>query len=365
MHKNVGTFSGTEVCLSSSEEENIGEFVKWAVGFVRKDVVIELLVEHINNDGSRCESFLPEIKKISSSLPVPNIKHLVSGLEDYVLRNENGLNDNCHSCVKNSLMVGTGQANCIENNRGMTQIVEAVVIITPMPSCSCCCRSNCSATQVLYFQDFSPCTIPDSSLNALTSIPWQSYGLKPPTHAVNDDKEAVLEWENLQSFAHISIAIHSYHGRYPTSSSLLQILHSWQSTTSTSERNLTKKAIKLALDDVKKKHTTELLSSHAKQVCEYVPDLSRAIAGLILSSNDSGFQEECAALLGLQSVDNNAGEKVESIIKDMITGIIKMNDRNLKRNKQDVVPCLLFECEEDNPDENYREAPEESSILDL
>lgn len=81
--------------------------------------------------------------------------------------------------------------------------------------------------QVLYFQDFLPCSIPNSSLNALTNIAWQSYGLKPPIHAINYDEEVVLEWENLQSFAHISIAIHSYYGIYPTSSSLLEILHPW------------------------------------------------------------------------------------------------------------------------------------------
>lgn len=38
-------YSGTEVCLSSSEEENIGEFVKWAVGFVRKvDSNLKLII---------------------------------------------------------------------------------------------------------------------------------------------------------------------------------------------------------------------------------------------------------------------------------------------------------------------------------
>ena len=93
------------------------------------------------------------------------------------------------------------------------------------------------------------------------------------------------------------------------------------------------------------------------------------MAGLILSSNDSGFRKECAALLGLQSIDSNTGEKVESMINDLITGIIEMNDINPKRNKNDAVHCLLFECEnhhaEDDPDGDYREAPEDISILNF
>ncbi|KAJ0962872.1 hypothetical protein J5N97_027994 [Dioscorea zingiberensis] len=328
--------SGTEVSLSSAEEESIDEFVKWVVGFVQKirilkipDIVIELLVEHINNHGSRSESFLQEINDFSSPIPVSNINHLVSGLEDYVLGDGNGLTDNRQSCIKNraSLMVGTGQTNNMDNNRGMIQMVEAVVMITPMPTCSCCRKTNCSATQVLYFQDFSPSSIPQSSLNALTNIDWQNH-LTEVTAPESQHRAS-----------------------------------------SSSKRNLMKNAIKLALDDLKRKHTAELLSLHAQQVREYVPDLSRTIASLIFSSNDLGFQEECTALLGLHSVDNKTEEKAESIIKEMITGIIEMKDRNLKRKKEDTAHCLLFECEshleEECPDEDYREEPEDTAIIDF
>lgn len=81
------------------------------------------------------------------------------------------------------------------------------------------------------------------------------------------------------------------------------------------------------------------------QIREYAPELSRSIAGLIMSSNDSEFRGECAALLGLPAGNsNNAEEMIESCICDKIIKIIGLNDKKQPKEDRDNAPCL-FECE--------------------
>ena len=76
--------------------------------------------------------------------------------------------------------------------------------------------------QILYFKDFSPCSISQSSLNGLTSIQWKSYGLTLKSIA-DQDGCASLEWENLPPYTDINIALHCYHKQqYP---SVFLILH--------------------------------------------------------------------------------------------------------------------------------------------
>ncbi|KAJ8623118.1 hypothetical protein MRB53_031647 [Persea americana] len=100
------------------------------------------------------------------------------------------------------------------------------------------------------------------------------------------------------------------------------------------DRNLVKKAVKIALDDLKAKYTGLFLSSHALKIRGYAPDLSRAIAGLILSSNDKDFQGECASLLGLQPEDIRGEGIVDSCIREKIIGVIEMNDIKPKYVKE-------------------------------
>jgi hypothetical protein len=78
------------------------------------------------------------------------------------------------------------------------------------------------------------------------------------------------------------------------------------------------------------------------QVREYVPDLARSLAGLVMSSNDSMFQGECITLLGLGSVQDISEAEVKSSICEKMTRIIEMNDT--KENAEDSAP-YLFECE--------------------
>uniref|UniRef100_A0A804LAT9 Uncharacterized protein n=1 Tax=Musa acuminata subsp. malaccensis TaxID=214687 RepID=A0A804LAT9_MUSAM len=151
---------------------------------------------------------------------------------------------------------------------------------------------------------------------------------------MDGDGNAVLEWVDVPSFGYMDIAIHCYHQRIVT-----------RERTS-ADRNLIKKAVKIALDDLKAKYAGLLLSFRSVKICNHIPDLSRTIAGLILSSNDPEFHSECASLLGLQSNDACTEETVDSCIREKIIRIIEMNDGKKKKKKieRGSAPCL-FECE--------------------
>lgn len=108
-------------------------------------------------------------------------------------------------------------------------------------------------SQVLYFDNFSPCPIPQSALSALSKIDWKSYGLILAN--VNDqDGHVFLKWENFPSYVQIQITLHWYHNQYPTRQKTQPGI------------NLVKKGMKNALDDLKFKHEGFLLSSHARKV---------------------------------------------------------------------------------------------------
>lgn len=99
------------------------------------------------------------------------------------------------------------------------------------------------------------------------------------------------------------------------------------------------------------------------QIRGYAPDLSRAIAGLILSSNDKDFQGECASLLGLQPADINGEGIVDSCIKEKIIGVIEMNDIKPKYVKE--YAPHLFEDNSIQKEESQDEEDEGEDILDL
>ncbi|KAH9773229.1 Type 2 DNA topoisomerase 6 subunit B-like [Citrus sinensis] len=271
--------------------------------------------------------------------PVPfsasNVERLKSGLEDYVMKHGNSLHRKCDSCFPNweHLKVGSGRACCAESHRSAGLQMEVVIIVSEISETSPCFRSSSAETEVLYFKDFSPCPITQSSLTALTNIDWKSYGLVLKSIAVQGGYTA-LEWENLPPNIHIDMVLHCYHKQY-------QFTPPGQKTRS--NRNLIKKAAKLALEDLKEKHAGAFLSAHALKICSYAPDLARTIAGLILSSNDSEFQEECFSILGLQS-QNIINEIVEDSIQQKIISVIQMNDGKPLRSKE-AASSFLFEDE--------------------
>lgn len=267
---------------------------------------------------------------------MPTIKRLVFGLEDHVLKHERIVHRECQSCFisRDHLNVGSGLASNTDNVRGAELIAEAVIVIAPVSSQPCCWSMNSLTSQVIYFQDFTPCSISKQVLHALTSIDWQNYGLRLRGNFVDGDGVAMLEWEDNPLFARMDVSLHVYRKVV-----LLVPLRERIAA----HRSLVKKAVKIALDDLKAKYTGLFLSTHALKVQKHAPELSRTIASLITLSNDSDFQSECATLLGLHPFDVGAEGVVESCIREKIIRIIEMNDRKPKAER-DAAPCL-FESE--------------------
>ncbi|KAK8991590.1 hypothetical protein V6N11_062595 [Hibiscus sabdariffa] len=298
------------------------------VGFFFKCVAAELVIKQEDSLGLLCENvFLPnECSPLNFSSS--NVERLKSGLEEYVLKHGNILNNKCDSCFssREQLKISSGVACSMESQRGPGLIVEAVIAISELAE-SPCFRSCRNKTEVLHFKDFSPCSVPVASLSALTSIDWRSYGLTL-RGVVDQVDHALIEWESLPPDLRIDMAIHCYR----------KCKHQ-------PDRHLIKKAVKLALDDFKGKYTGFLLSAHAVKVCSYAPDLASSIAGMILSSNDSEFQSKCASLLGLMQPQEIGRQTIEDRIKGMIISVIETNDRKPEKNKE--AAPLLFE--DDHP----------------
>uniref|UniRef100_A0A0E0E670 Uncharacterized protein n=1 Tax=Oryza meridionalis TaxID=40149 RepID=A0A0E0E670_9ORYZ len=136
----------------------------------------------------------------------------------------------------------------------------------------------------------------------------------------------------------------------------------WKS--SQPERHLLRKALKSALFELKADHAEDFLSCHGQKVREYVPDLAESIAGLILSSNDQEFQDECIALLGIGSDQDLTEGAVRSCIGEKMNRIIEMNDT--KENVEHNAP-YLFECERFDEDNSLldEDDPDEDMIFDF
>ncbi|KAK5824999.1 hypothetical protein PVK06_019801 [Gossypium arboreum] len=350
--KNDAKFSGTEVCLSISETidallNDIKHYFQKMLILKIPSVAAELVIERGDASGLRCQNvFLPnECSPLNFSSS--NVERLKSGLEEYVLKHRNSLNNKCDSCFcsREKLKISSGVARSMESHRSPGLIVEAVIAISEHSE-SLCFRSSGNKTEVLHFKDFSPSSVSIASLNALTSIDWRSYGLTLVS-AVDQVDHALIEWESLPPYLHIDMVIHCYHKQYPTPCSTIQILVitfpgkcKYQP-----DRHLIKKGVKLALDDLKEKHTGLLLSAHAVKICSYAPDLASSIAGIILSSNDVKFRSKCSLLLELSQSQEIGKQTVEDRIKEKIISVIETNDRKPEKIKE-AAPFLF---EDDRP----------------
>ncbi|XP_075659754.1 type 2 DNA topoisomerase 6 subunit B-like [Castanea sativa] len=337
--KNGVKFSGTEVCLFISESldvllAEINCFFQKMLVLKIPNVAYELVVEHDDASGLRYENVFLANESDPLHFSASNLERLKSGLEDYILKHGNSSSKKCGSCFPSleHLKVGSGIACCKEGLRNTVLVMEAVILISEMSEPTSSCFRPCGAkSEVLCFKDFTPCSIPPSSVKALTCIDWRSYGLTLGS-IVNQHGYALLEWEGLPPSAHIDIVLHCYHDQYPN------MIPSARKTQL--DRNLIKKSVKLALDDLKEKHAGVLLSALALKIRSCAPDLAKTIAGLILSSKDSSFRGECFSLLGLQS-EGVGGEIVEDCIKEKIISVIEMNDR--KSNQKSELAPFLFE----------------------
>ncbi|KAF2928408.1 hypothetical protein DAI22_06g276900 [Oryza sativa Japonica Group] len=359
-YKSRAIFSGTEVCLCLPTEADVDDLILWLVGFVRKIFVLrasnlacELFVAQTDSAGSGDVCLSQDSDDVHISITTSSIDRLVSGLKDYALSHAN-TSDRCEACYMNRdrLKIGTGTAKYVDKRKAKGQLVEVVIMLAPTSSDLSCWMTNCSSTQVLHFVEFIPCPISQSSLSALMSIDWQSYGFKFKGGFIDDDGNAELQWDNM-AFSHVDIAIHTYHEG---------AVDEWKS--SQPERHLLRKALKSALFGLKADHAEDFLSCHGQKVREYVPDLAESIAGLILSSNDQEFQDECIALLGLGSDQDLTEGAVRSCIGEKMNRIVEMNDT--KENVEHNAP-YLFECE--RFDEDYslldEDDPDEDMIFDF
>ncbi|CAA7040646.1 unnamed protein product, partial [Microthlaspi erraticum] len=217
-----------------------------------------------------------------------------------------------------------------ENRKRSGGTMDVVIAISDLLETTRDCSKSCDGkTEVLYFDNFSPSPIPHIALTALRKIDWKSYGLI--LASVNDqDGHVFLEWENFPSYVQIQISLHWYHNQSPT-----------RHKTDQPGINLVKKGIKNALDDLKAKHEGFLLSSHARKICSYVPDLARSLAGLIFSSTDMDFQGDCFSVLGFTPQEAQR-EAVEEYIQRKIVTVIGMNERKPQRD-QEPAPFLFFD----------------------
>ncbi|RDX72020.1 Type 2 DNA topoisomerase 6 subunit B-like protein, partial [Mucuna pruriens] len=336
--------SGSEVCLSSFVSldlllADIHTFLQKMQILKIPNVAIQLVAEDCDVPESRYEKvFLAnECKQLSMS--ASNLELLKSGIEDYVVKHGNNLSN------QEQLKVGSGVACCTDNRLHTELLMEAVIVISNISMQNATCfREYGNKTE-----DFSPCTISQSSMKALQSIDWKTYGLNLGT-IVEQDGVTLLEWEKLPTDAHIDIVLHSYHKQYPALDRSFSSLSDTIKTMipaprkmSPLDRNLVKRAVKLSLDDLKANHSQAFLSSRALQIRGYAPDLAKSIAGLILSSSDLNFQGECFSLLGLQSQEVGT-EIVENCIEERIVSVIEMNDKK-PHNSQEAAPFLFEELE--------------------
>uniref|UniRef100_K3Y2U2 Type 2 DNA topoisomerase 6 subunit B-like n=1 Tax=Setaria italica TaxID=4555 RepID=K3Y2U2_SETIT len=311
-YKNHATFSGTEVCLCLSNEADADDFILWLVGFFHKILVLraanlacELFVEQIGSAESRNVCLPQYSDDVHHSVMASSSDRLVCGLKDYALSHGNTC-DNCDTCTLNRdlLKIGTGAANNVDRRKAKGLHVEVVILIART-------ASDLSCWTVLYFEDFVPCPISQSSFDVLVSIDWQSYGFKLK------GATAMQECQGSQQ-----------------------------------DRHLVRKALKSALSHLKADHAGDFLSCHGQRVREYVPDLAESIAGLILSSNDKEFQDECITLLGLGSNQDVSEGLVQSSICEKMVRVIELNDT--KENAEDNAP-YLFECEKLDEDSQLDE----------
>ncbi|OMO78250.1 hypothetical protein CCACVL1_14543 [Corchorus capsularis] len=319
--KNGAKFSGTEVCLFISDTieallAEINHFFQKMLILKIPTVAAELVIEKGDTPGLRCENVFLTNECSSLHFSTSNIERLKSGLEEYVLKHGNTLSDKCDACFssREQLKIGSGVACSMESHRSSGLTMEAVIAISELSEFPCF-RSCGSKTEVLHFKDFSPCPVSQTSLNALTSIDWRSYGLA--LGSIVDQ------------------------GKYKTQP----------------DRHLIKKAVKLAFDDLKEKHAGLLLSAHAVKICSYAPDLASTIAGLILTSDDPEFQSECVSILGLKQYEEIGVEMIEDCIKKKIISVIETNDKKPEKCKE----AAAFLFEDDCPqepiyfDEEYEE----------
>ncbi|GER40027.1 F8A5.1 protein [Striga asiatica] len=356
------TSASKNVSFSVCEETD--DIITMLSSFIQKilllrapKIAVELIVE--SGCKSKPGNIILQNPCGTLSMHATNIDYLKLGLRDYVSKHGNRLAEACHSCFSagKNLKVGSGVACSRGNQQSGRQVMEVVIVIseTSMPDEPSCFRSHGRKSEVLYFRDFTPCSISQPSLDALTSIEWKNYGLVLKSVG-DEDGVTLLEWENFPSCSRIDIVLHNHCKQLTT----LPCPENNQI-----DRLLTRKAVKLALTELKKKNAGLLLSERAVKICKYAPDLAKTISGLIMSSHDPSFQAECLSLLGLKS-EGNEKDAVANCITDKIISVVAANDRKSRSSKE---TTTLFSDDAHRglyvPDEECEEGEQGFDYIDL
>ncbi|KAM0009153.1 putative Type 2 DNA topoisomerase 6 subunit B-like protein [Helianthus debilis subsp. tardiflorus] len=352
--KSGATFSGSEVSFSTFQSV---DSLQADINCFFQKVGIELIVDKGKFAEHQCVNAIVANECID--LPSEeNDACLKPGLMDYALKHGNQKNCICYSCFPTREHLKTGSGVVCRSKKNTETMIEAVVVVSELPELinPSCSRVYGSKTEVLYYSDFSLGLISQPLLTALKGIKWKRYGLSIKCIS-GEDGCAFIEWEDLPPGCHIDIAIHCHHNQGEKRAWLLNLP---QAIKSTVDRNLAKKAVKLAFDDLKEKNNGVLLSAHAVKIRSYAPDLAKTIAGLISTSNDSKFKEECTSLLGLNSHD---AISIEDNIKQKLFSVIDRNDREPQTRRMKESEHLLFndDCFEE-PDFLYEDYEDEESL---
>ncbi|EPS61946.1 hypothetical protein M569_12850 [Genlisea aurea] len=283
---------GTEVTFSASE--HIDHLATAISIYMAKMLVLQapkIAMELIVGNGR-------VILRSSCVISVANadrIDHLKLGLESYVSKHGNRLTEACNSCfpIGKKFRFGAGTVRLRGKRRsGGGQVMDIVIILS----------------EVLYLRDFSPCSLPQTSVVELTNMQWKKYGLDLKSVSEHDGV-ILLEWQNLPPDTRIDMAIHTYNKQLKPVPRISNHMD---------DGSLTKRALKRALNDLKAKN------QHALKIQRYAPDLARTISSLIFSSNDENFQAQCLSLMGL-GWGEHSKSIVEDCIKNRIVSVIDVN----------------------------------------
>ncbi|KAE8652035.1 hypothetical protein Csa_018746 [Cucumis sativus] len=295
-----------------------------------KNIAMEVVADGQDTSGSLNDAVFLENLFSGSSFTASTLDLLKLGLEDFVLRH--GSSSMCNSCFPNRDELKSGGGMVCEDKHKITKlVVEAAVVIGEISNLTNnCFGAGCSDTKVLCFKDFAPCSISEAFLKALTFIDWKRHGLTLEC-AINQRRHALLKWEQTPLSFHIHIVVHYYHKLVANATPVVQQTRF--------DKKLISKAVQLALEDFKNKHAGFLLSVDNLKISRFAPDLAKAMAGLVLYSNDMDFKKECLAILGLQP-HQSGGEVVEETIKKKIISVIEKNDQRPQGIKE--VAHLLF-----------------------
>lgn len=347
------TFSGTEASLSV--QGNLEQFVLYIKDLCQKisilkmsTIALELCLEQIDNSKSLSEILFMSNEGTILPKSMSTIDCLSSGIMEFKVKHGHVLDKQTHeSCAfRDCFRIGKG-ITYRQEVTGLTENVLEVVLVleiadTTGPSCLV---EHIIKAKVLYFEDYFPSTVTPPTVQALSSVNWLKYGLTLRGIQVDNFGDAVIELEGMQTVAGFDIVLHKYQKK---------CLKKRKKTSS--ELKTIKDSLGMAMDELKESNPEHFLSQRASKMKAHAPELSRSISGLIMSSNDMAFKEECVSILGLPPTDLHQ-EILDHWIKQRILDIIEMTDRNPNKIVQNTYeePWNREQEEEDDNEENVDE----------